>query len=173
MDIYKEQLVKKATTSKEQAKKTVILIGGIFTGAAIMMIVLAYFTSALFLGLVAAVGVVYGAFYFVKDMQTEYEYLFTNGDLDIDKIMGQRKRKRLTTVKIASVTDFGKLTDDCVLDGDKTVIDASSGYDEDHWYLEFAHREYGASYLYFTPNDELLQLIKDSLPRTVKAKIKE
>lgn len=166
MDVYKEQLVKKITTSKDDARKFALIAAGISVSALILMFTLP--TTFAVIGMFLVAGIIYGEFYIIKGMSTEYEYLFTNGELDIDKISGQRSRKRLTNVKISTATAFGQLTEDFEFDDDHTIILASSGLENDEWYIQFNHKDYGPSYLVFSPNEEMLELVRGSLPRALR-----
>lgn len=40
-------------------------------------------------------------------MSVEYEYIVTNGEMDIDKIIAKRRRKRLITVNARTFERFG------------------------------------------------------------------
>lgn len=44
-------------------------------------------------------GSLYGGYILITNMSVEYEYIVTNGEMDIDKIIAKRRRKRLITVK--------------------------------------------------------------------------
>lgn len=172
MDTYKEQNVRKAVTTNDTIRKFALILSAISLSGALLLISMMILSQYFLLAIVISIFLIYGAFYLLKDLQVEYEYLYTNGDLDIDKIMGQRKRKRLVTVEMLKVTKFEKYTDNVEFDEEKTVVDASSNYDEEHWYIEFSSKKYGECYLIFTPNEEMLDLIIHALPRTVRDSVK-
>lgn len=171
MDTYKEQNVKKAVTSNDVIRKFALIIAGISVCGAILMLTGLVAPHFFLLGVMISGFIIYGVFYVLKDMDIEYEYLYTNGDLDIDKIMGQRKRKRLVTVEIHNVTAFGKYTDDVEFDDDRTIVDASTGFEEEHWYMAFTSKKYGDCYLIFTPNSDMLDVIIPDLPRAVRTEV--
>lgn len=53
------------------------------------------------------------AFYLFRtkdNLRTEYEYTFTNGDLDVSKVMNNQKRKYLTAVNMKNVEAAGPVT---------------------------------------------------------------
>lgn len=52
-------------------------------------------------------GAIYGAYWLISGMSIEYEYILTNGEIDVDKIIAQRKRKRLVTVSAKTFEAFG------------------------------------------------------------------
>ncbi len=172
MDTYKEQNVKKAVTTNDTIRKFSLILSAISLSGVLLLLSMMYFQQGFLLAIFLSGLMIYGAFYFLKDLQVEYEYLYTNGDLDVDKIMGQRKRKRLVTVEMLKVTKLEKYTDDVEFDDEKTVVDASSNYDEQHWYMEFSSKKYGECYLVFTPNDEMLDVIIHGLPRIVRDNVK-
>ena len=89
MDHFAEYLVQKRPTSQDRLKQ------GLIVAAAVVLSVLigaiSVLTGWLFL-LVLVIGAIYGAYYLLTGCYTEYEYTVTNGELDVDKIAGRRKR---------------------------------------------------------------------------------
>ncbi|MBO5408543.1 MAG: hypothetical protein J6A61_03975 [Clostridia bacterium] len=59
------------------------------------------------LGLPLAAGVIYGAYLLWRKLNREYEYIFTNGELDIDVIYGMQSRRRMITVSPRQVVTMG------------------------------------------------------------------
>ncbi len=109
MDIFVEQLVKK----KRETKDFVIIIAGI-VGALLIIYILAcligYFPLMSFLLLIIAAGLIYGLYLLITSVNMEYEYAFTNGDLDVDAIINLRKRKRLTALNAGEIEIMAKRT---------------------------------------------------------------
>lgn len=90
-DFYTEQLVKRKATGK------VIL-------AKIGMIILTFLSLILLLRvpfafILTAVLVAVDIFFF-RNMDLEYEYLFVNGELDVDKITARSKRKTVFSTNL-------------------------------------------------------------------------
>ena len=89
-DLYREILVKRSSTGKDKALKyLVIAVTALVIAAGIL------FFPPLILG-----GIVLGIldYYFVlPNFDLEYEYLYVNGDIDIDKIMAKTRRKRVAS----------------------------------------------------------------------------
>ena len=108
MDHFAEYLVQKRPTSQDRLKQ------GLIVAAAVVLSVLigaiSVLTGWLFL-LVLVIGAIYGAYYLLTGCYTEYEYTVTNGELDVDKIAGRRKRSHLLTVPVSKFTGFGVYTD--------------------------------------------------------------
>ncbi len=164
MDIYAEQLVSKNTGSDVTLKKA-----GVIAVMVILVVGLVVFLSWLFpINVALGILVCYGGFYIMSGLGVEYEYLVTNKDLDIDKIMGKRKRKRLISIDISTIEKFGKLENaEDVPDG-TTLVLAGSNAGEDDYFADFKHSSLGNVRLVFTPNEKILNSINASLPRLIK-----
>ncbi len=93
-DFYTEQLVKKQTDMKD------ILIKAILVSATIVsfLIILMYPVGLILPVLMIALDV-----FMFRRLNVEYEYMFLNGELDIDKIMNKAKRKSLFSANVADM----------------------------------------------------------------------
>lgn len=110
MDTFLEYLMKKKTTGKE----TAIKLGIVLAAVIVMMVVFTVVSMIPFinsLALLAAVAVVYGAYILLRNFDIEYEYIFTNGDLDIDVVKGRKVRKRLVSVSCKSIELMAPIDD--------------------------------------------------------------
>ncbi|MBQ3566023.1 MAG: hypothetical protein IJA12_02475 [Oscillospiraceae bacterium] len=155
MDTYTEQLVKKTPTSSDGMKKTAIITGGV-----ILTLVLLYLTFTLSAFILFAVAIViYGIYWFLTGLNTEYEYTVTNGSLDVDKIISERKRVSLLTVDVKDFTAFD-VFDNQPFEG--TTVSAVGGECQT-MYAEFQHTQYGATRLLFSPNEKTLESMKPFL----------
>ncbi len=164
-DFYAEQLISKNSSGGDTVKK--ILIGLATTLAAIFIFGV---TLVLFPVNLLLIGFVfYGGYYFMTGVDTEYEYILTNGDLDIDKIIGKRKRKRLITANISEFTAFGKLSEAGVGPEGATTVLVTDGTEENAYYADFRHQSAGNVRLIFMPNEKMLNGIALYLPRQLKA----
>ncbi|MCL2407985.1 MAG: hypothetical protein FWC95_08655, partial [Defluviitaleaceae bacterium] len=95
-DVFKEQLIKRPMVFRDHV---------IFSGSVAAAIFLSYFAFLFMDGFAfMAIGVMCFILYYVFIMlKKEFEYSFTNGELDIDCIYGQRKRKRKFTCEVRDV----------------------------------------------------------------------
>ncbi len=173
MDNFAEQLVKKNETSSDKTKRLLTTIGGI-----VLTVVLAVFGFLTLgnpvlslLGFLLAVGAGYGTFFIVQSSHIEYEYAFTNGELDIDKIIAKRKRKPLLSVEVRKFTDFGKYSDDLEETAEMTVVISSDNIASHEYYADFQHENYGLTRLVFSPNEKMLENIKRFLSGSLRSKL--
>ena len=169
MDSFKEQIIKKENTSKDSTLRFLISFAAVALGFAVVMfaiMVMGFLPMAFFIAGV----IIYGAVYLIQNLNLEYEYIFTNGDLDVDKVIAARSRKHLVTVKVTEATDIGQYNG--ADNGDRSVVIASAMNSElTDWYLDFKHADLGDTRLIFTPDDDMLRVIRTHLPRTLRSKV--
>ena len=91
-ELYSEFLVKKESTFKDAMIKyglialTVVAVAaGLFVSPLIFLV---------------AIGLGIACYFIIPKTDLEYEYLFVNGELDIDMIMSKSKRKRVKSLNI-------------------------------------------------------------------------
>ena len=97
------------------------------------------------------------------------EYIFTNGEIDVDKITAQRSRKRLITFRCGSATDFGIADENfSVPEGATQVLACACDDSLTDYYITFNHKNLGLTTVVFTPDDDMLELMKPALPRTLR-----
>lgn len=169
LDTFGEQLVKKATTGADWAKRIGLTVLGLIVATALMW--LSFFTGFMVLTLIS-VGVLFGLVWLLTGMSYEYEYILTNDDLDIDKITGKRKRKRLITLKMNTVEEFGVYDGTNGTNADATVI-ASDGTNVNAYYLIAKHKTHGRTILIFSPDKRMTEMILETLPYKIKQEAKQ
>ena len=91
-DLYSELLVKKKRTIKDKLVK-----GGLIALVVICALVGIVMPFLFFVAI--ALGI--AAYFIIPGTDLEFEYLFVNGELDIDKIMSKSKRKRVKSLNIS------------------------------------------------------------------------
>ena len=149
MDRFSEQLIEKTPDGKDKLKRALIIIGEI-----VLLALLALICFIIPTVLMVCVAVAMGSFFLFKllmeNTMYEYEYIVTNDDLDIDKIVGRRTRKRLITISLRSVKEMGQYGGN-ELKAEVTVI-AHDGTGEGIWYLIADSEQYGSVALLFNPD---------------------
>ncbi|MDR1755006.1 MAG: DUF6106 family protein, partial [Eubacterium sp.] len=166
MDNFVEYIIKRKPSAFDIALK--ILIVAIGSVLAVFFLYLTVYMSGLML--LGACGSIYIMTFLFKNMSVEYEYIITNNEMDIDKIMGQSKRKRLCTLKLSSINGFGPYVPEIIQEVN-TTVDAGDGLGVNLWYLYFDHDKHGKSLLLISPNDKILFAINKAVP--VRLKINE
>ena len=165
MDTFCEQIVQRNPSQKESLLKVVFLTLVIFSG--MLLFIFLSVINYLF-ALVASAAVVFLGFYLIMKGDCEYEYSVTNGELDIDKIIAQRKRKKILTVDVRNFTTFAKY-DSKSRNKDLRIMDLSDGIEENKYAAGFNSKNYGRVLLIFSPNEKVLETIKPFFSRNIKA----
>lgn len=170
MDTFIEQLVIKGSTPKDTLAKAGLVV------AALVLVILFMFLPILLglpslsgIGLLLAAGSCYGAYYLISGMSVEYEYIVTNGEIDVDKIIAKRRRKRMVTVKASNFQAFGLLKEAEGAPQGTTTMMACANDPEHDYYADFDHSKFGRVRLIFSPDERTLEAMKPFLPRLLKA----
>lgn len=165
MDNFSEQLVVKARTGSDNAKAFAIIAAMALVVAACIFFVL----QGLTILLAVAVGAVVGGIWLLRGMGVEYEYIVTNKELDIDKIVGKRKRTRMITVDLSQAIDFFGYTEE---NGQfDTTVYATNGLETDAYCLIVQHSDYGKVNIIFNPNECTKEAIAKEIPNNLRAKL--
>lgn len=163
-DLYQEHLVKKEKTPKDSVMKFgMIGLTAVLAAAGIFITPLALL-AALVLGLVA---------YFIVIPKTdlEFEYLFVNGELDIDKIMAKSKRKKAKTLNIQEADLIAPVNShkmDYYNSNQKLkVLDFSSGNPEHKRYAIIARDGGETCKIIIEPDEAMASAMRNSAPSKV------
>lgn len=160
MDNIAEQLVVKKKNTADILKAIGISVGAVLIATVLMFFAI---TTAFFSLVIPAVLVLFGGVWLMGQTNIEYEYIVTNNEMDIDKIIGKRKRKRMITVDLSGATDFAPYPPADSVSADVTVH-ASTGLEDDAYYLVTEHKTYGTVYLIFNPCEKIREAIMQELP---------
>lgn len=165
MDSYCEQLVVKSRTPGDTARAVITIVISLLiaTGFVFLMPWIG------FLGLIFAFVSVGLGVWLVSGMGIEYEYIITNDEMDIDKIVGKRKRTRMITIDIKRAFDFEPVP--CGNKDFDVVVHASSGLENDAYCLFVEHPNYGKVKIIFNPNKKMREAIVQTLPRQLREKV--
>ena len=103
MDTFLEKLV----TRKKTLTDYLILAGTVIVGILLIMAALTIqILVQLGLSLLLAAGIIFLGYRIITSRNIEYEYIVTNGDLDIDIIVAKRKRKRIFSANCKELTSY-------------------------------------------------------------------
>lgn len=101
MDLFYEQLIKRQKSWREYLRIVLCILGALI---AVGLLSLAVFVPAIgFIIFVVCCGIIYVLYLLITGTNMEYEYSFTNGEMDVDKIVNVRSRKRLATVNAREI----------------------------------------------------------------------
>ena len=163
-DLYAEVLVKRQRTGMEP-----IIKSGLIT-ITIVSALIGIFVFAPLILLTVAAGI--SCFFVFPRLNLEYEYLFVNGDLDIDMIMSQAKRKHLKSYHMEEVDiiapENSHRLDYYRQNTSMKLVDYSSGNPENKRYMMVVREEnQGACKVLLEPGEELARILKQAAPSKV------
>ena len=101
MDLFMEHIVKHKRTGKDYGIIAgIVLLGAILLFFSQIMLTNQFLAS---LWLLVAAGIIFFVVFFIKRTDIEFEYILTNNELDIDKIMAKSSRKRIYTIDFSAI----------------------------------------------------------------------
>jgi hypothetical protein len=172
MESFYEYLIKIRHTVKERLLVALIWISAFFLTYLVVSYALG---NPAFLGVIVLfiAGILYGANKLARLFDIEYEMIVVNKDLDVDKIIAKSSRKRMITVKLDKVDEYGEYTLDAAkaLNGRKfdfKIVCANP--DDKSAYVIYKHPNKGLALVVFAVNERLEAEVLKSVPRIVVKK---
>ena len=169
MDLFVEQIIKRKRNGADYVKIALCVIAVFIVLMAMPLAMrIPVFGSIAFL---VCAGLIYLIYNVIISINLEYEYCFTNGALDVDKIIAARRRKRLTELNAREIEFMGTTQNHAFrgyMDNReiKKVYACSALGDEGVFFVIYS-REGKKYMLLFNPNDE----IKDGFRRLNPQKV--
>ncbi len=171
MDRFTEQVVVKKNRMVNEIMYylalAIMVLSGLYALFLLQYIFMEFSVQAL-IELVLFAGVTVLLFLFRDRLRTEYEYTFTNGDLDFAMVFNNQKRKSLGSLKVRNVEAFGKVNSESF----KRYV-SMPGIKTTNWFLNrgaelyyfYFQKESNKRLLILEPNEEMVDYIKQYLPR--------
>ena len=168
MDVFNEQLVK----IKNGAGVLMIKIAIILSALAVTVLVPLFFMDQMYvMGFYGYVVLTIWVciFVFWKRFHREYEYIFTNGVLDIDKVYAKRARKRIVTVELENVEVIAPVNVSCFVEdmkrlGNAEQYDCTSNDKAAFSCYLIAMTKQGKVCIMFDPNKKMLKAMRQIKP---------
>lgn len=166
MDTFFEQIV-----SINKTAKTLLLLIGIWVLAFVVSALIFIFLfggSFLFIALLLVFGTFFGAYKLTELLSVEYEYIITNGTMDVDKITAKSSRKRMTSFELANVERIEKYNINAKPVGNykKTVI-ACNENDPSAYFMVVSKEGKGNELIVFSPNERIKGAIVKFVPKFI------
>lgn len=169
MDIFIEQLVKKRRTGADYLKIAACVLGMI---VALLLMFLGLPIQGLgFVIFAVCCGLIYLFYRLITGTKLEYEYCFTNGALDVDKIINVRSRKRLTEVNARRIElmasrknrEYQRFLAD---NGTKKIFACTHPDDPDVYFVVYQDED-SRRMLIFNPNEKIREGFRRYNPQKV------
>ncbi|MCT4598570.1 MAG: DUF6106 family protein [Vallitalea sp.] len=164
-DVFNEQLVGKKNTLKDNLLKVVIIVSALLI--IVMTLAIKFLAGFIF---PIAIAAILGAVWLIRQLNVEYEYVFTSGELDIDKILNKNKRKRFLTIDIRKIEIMAPIDSkehERELSNYDKIVDCSSGVKNNNTYAAMIVRNGKKEKLIIEPNEKMLNAFKKYIPRKI------
>ena len=160
-DTFIEQLIKRELTAADRIKR----LGLIFFAVAVFTFSMAIVPG---FGMIITVVVGIGIYFLISRLKREYEYTFTNGELDIDVIYNRSSRKRLFSAQVRDFEIMAHADDEAHKNSFASAtdkLDCSTGVITERSYKFLANYKGKRYAITLEPNDELLKAMVKILTR--------
>lgn len=180
-DVYLEYMVKPPKSGKQKALiAAIIALGAILTIFLLLVIYVAAFalmgtqlgSFSFSIGLVLIALMWYGAYLLIGMQNIEYEYILTNSEMDIDKIMSKKGRKRVVSFDFREIAICA-----CVSDAEhnheyrnsaaEKTLDLTGDKGRGNIYFVDFTDEGAKKRVIFQPTSKMINEIKKFNPRNV------
>ncbi len=152
MDVFIEQMVTRQSGGKELFFR---ILSAVLCAGICVLSVIHFLPFAIFIWGAA----IFGVYKVFSISQLEYEYIFTNGELDVDKITAKSTRKRLVTINAREIELLAKTSNPNFkreFSGNFiTKIFAGTGAKDDSEYFCIFNNK-GRCRLVFNPSEKVL-----------------
>ena len=169
MDSFIEYMIKQKKTGSAIARQILIIVAALLVIFAVTFVFLILPPEFISFWPLCVAAVIFAAYKVICRFDVEFEYILTNGELDVDKITNRKKRKRLITIHAKSFIEFGKVKR---AQSDKgaeyaRIIDASAHSDsfEDYYAVFFKNGQ--KIKLIFNPTAKMIDVFRIHAPRVV------
>ncbi len=167
-DVFMEKIVARKKTAKDYLK----IVGLIVLGLILLYIVSLFGTFIGFLLPLILVGIGYALYMLITSTNIEFEYIVTNGDLDIDQIIARRKRKRIFSCKAKDIELMDKVGSDewkaAERQTGRKLLDCSQTLDsQGNWFILSDYKGQKLKVV-FAPDQRMLKSMKRFNPSKIK-----
>jgi len=167
MDSFIEKIVQKKKGSADHFISFGIVLASFVVAFAILLMLTAYISQFAFL---LAIGAVYLGFRLQSRTNVEYEYLVTNGAIDIDKIISQRKRVRIFSADCKEFEAVGRVKSrnygPHITSGSESIFAGTNMASESLYFVTLSYKG-KKTVLYFEPDQRMLDNFRRYIPSKI------
>lgn len=165
-DIFVEELIaRRSSFGTTMAKVGIVLLAFLLASAVFL------FLNFIFPVTLAVICV--AAYYVIKMLNVEYEYAFTNGDLDVDKITGKRRRKRMLEINARQIQVMAPYTQEFEPEVRNYQVVAQKDYAASkgavgRWFFIYENEQGQYEFVVFQPSARMRRAMKPFLRLRMK-----
>lgn len=163
MDSYKEQIIKVKPTFSTYFCKILVWVLAVLIGLACFYFALQ--SKFPFLILISA-ALIYSAYKVNSMLNIEFEYIATNGSVDVDKIINKSSRKRLVAFECNKVEAVVKYNESFKKKNNQKTFICTDSLEEAYVFTTQT-KEFGRCDVILSPNQDFINHIKLFIPRSL------
>lgn len=164
-----EQLYAEAGCKPQKRLKDTLIKAAIIT-AIVLCILFGFLTGFMPVAFVGVIGIVLAVYLFPR-FNVEYEYIFCDGQLDFDKIMGGNKRKTVLRIDFETTEMVGPVDAHQLKNYEKMKTkDFSSGLHPEKVYAAVTSVKDETVRVLFEPSEKMVEAMWTKSPRKVVKK---
>jgi len=160
-DVFKEQIVKRKPATMDHLKRVGLIL-------AVLVVTVLAFSIAPQFAPVVVIAAGFGAWFLMSFLRKEYEYAFTDGELDIDVIYNRSRRKRLFSARVNDFEIMAHVEDKMRMgefQGAVETLDYSSGEVNNDTYAFLINYKGKRTKIIIEPNAVMLKALATVLTR--------
>lgn len=166
MDVFMEKMV----TKRKTAVDSLIMAGVVFGIIVVLFLVINFmqYLAGMWLFIIAIA--IYLGVMVIRTRNVEFEYTVTNGDLDVDRIAAQRKRKRIFSGSCKNFEIIASMKSgqyNANYDTIKNRIAACSSMGAPGVFFVVTNYKSERTILFFEPEERMLNNFKTFIPRKI------
>ena len=172
MDFFTEYIIKQ----KKSPKVILAALGMVLLTLIVWYFSLYFLANPMFSGIIGLIdaGMVYISYIVITNFNIEYEYIATNTELDVDKIINRRKRKRVASFRLSEIelmAPVGYAEFKHEENGNfKNVYMAAISENHPDAYYVIYEKNGERNKLIFNPTEKIIDYAKKIAPRKVYVK---
>lgn len=170
MDNLVEQVVKVPKNARYYINIVLIILGAVLVPVTCCAIAL-WFTLPymVHIGLFLSLFCIYGIWYFVTSLKVDFEYASFSGVFKVDKVIANRRRKKVVKVHLKEVEELFKYDDKKMAQRDfkKVYGVADNNYSDENYVMVFSLTKNNKQAIIFKPNEEMLKSFRPYLSREI------
>ncbi len=161
MDIFCEQLV---SIKRSPAKNALMALSVIVTAA--VCVLLFIYSVKYYMLIFLIVALIYGEIKLLGTFRVEYEYIITNGTVDIDKITAKSSRKRVFSFECKDIIRTARINDKGILSAANQSY-AFGNEGKESFYM-LVNKGSAKAVLLIEPQQKIINAIKECTPKNIR-----
>ena len=166
MDTFFEQLIKIKLTGKVRALIVLILAVDILVVFGVGFF--AFWLGMLEMLIIILAVAIYGTYKLISLLSIEYEYIYNNGEIDVNKIIGKSSRKRMVSIKCSEIEKYGEYKGQPAPGSVKNTFFFCNPDSEGQVYIIAKDRNLGMVMMVLAPEERVKSEIEKAVPKLAK-----